>query len=103
MLPELLSKPIRERADDEVAALAALLGRLVLRPLDVATARLAVALGAEYRLRAPAAVHLATAVGAGAQRFITNNTRDFSPDITEVAITHPSDLPPSDPEQRFES
>jgi hypothetical protein len=33
-------------------------------------------------------VHLATAVHAGADRFITNNRRDFSPDITELDVTY---------------
>lgn len=49
--------------------------------------------GASYRLRSADAVHLATAVSAGADRFITNNRRDFSPSIEEVSITYPTDLP----------
>ena len=39
LLPELLSKPTREGRDDELLALAAILGRIDLRPLDVATAK----------------------------------------------------------------
>ena len=35
---------------------------------------------------------LATAVGMGADRFITTNKRDFPPTITEVQLTHPADL-----------
>jgi predicted nucleic acid-binding protein len=93
LLPELLTKPTREHADTEIAALAGLLARLDLRPVDQATAALAVALGANYRLRAADAVHLATAVGAGADRFLTNNRRDFPPTITEIAITFPGQLP----------
>jgi hypothetical protein len=38
-------------------------------------------------------VHLATAVAAGADRFITNNTADFGTDIVEIDVTSPSDLP----------
>ncbi len=37
-------------------------------------------------------VHLATAVAAGADRFITNNQRDFPRTITELAVTYPADL-----------
>ncbi len=92
LVPELLTRPTRDGAKDEVAALAALLARLDLRPLDEATAALAVALGASYSLKPADAVHLATAVSAGADRFITNNARDFSRSIEEVAVTYPGDL-----------
>jgi predicted nucleic acid-binding protein len=93
LLPELLTKPMRERAPKELAELGALLGRLDLRPVDEATAELATALGASYGLRAADAVHLATAVGAGADRFITNNAKDFPKSIVEIEITYPADLP----------
>jgi predicted nucleic acid-binding protein len=92
LLPELLTKPTRDQADSELVALTALLARLDLRPLDEATAELAVALGAAYGLRAADAVHLATAVGVGADRFLTNNHRDFPPTITEIDITYPDQL-----------
>jgi predicted nucleic acid-binding protein len=95
LIPELLTKPTRDGADDEIAALAAILGRLDLRPVDVATAELAVAVGASYGLRAADAVHLATAIVMGADRFITNNARDFTKAISEVDITYPADLPTS--------
>ena len=93
LLPELLSKPLREEAHDELAALGALLSRLDVRPVDEATAELAVALAASYRLTAADAVHLATAVGVGADRFLTNNHRDFPQTITEIDIRYPDDLP----------
>lgn len=93
LLPEILTRPVREGADAEVAALGVLLGRIELLPVDEATAQLAVALAAAYRLRATDAVHLATAVGAGADRFLTNNRRDFLQTITEIDITYPADLP----------
>lgn len=93
LLPELLTKPLREDAGGEFAALAAILARLDLRPLDQATAELSVALGAAHRLRAADAVHLATAVISGADRFITNNRRDFPNSIDEINITYPIDLP----------
>ncbi|CAN5870502.1 hypothetical protein BH18ACT7_BH18ACT7_18070 [soil metagenome] len=46
-----------------------------------------------HRLRGSDAVHLATAVMAGADRFVTNNRRDFSTDIDEFNITYPYVLP----------
>jgi hypothetical protein len=46
-----------------------------------------------YRLEAADATHLATAVSLGADRFITNNQRDFPPAITEIHVTYPADLP----------
>ena len=96
LIPELLTKPMRERAYGELAALGALLGRIDLRANDLNTAELATALGATYKLRAADAVHLATAVQAGANRFLTNNAKDFPKSISEIDITYPMDLPDSD-------
>lgn len=93
LLPEVLAKPMRDGSIGEVAALAGLLGRLQLRSVDPVTAEVATTLAAEYRLRAAAAVHLATAVVAGADRFITNNRRDFPVSITEIDVTYPDMLP----------
>ena len=56
---------------------------------------LATALGAADGLRAANAVHLATAVGAGADRFLTNNKGDFPRLIVEIEITYSEDLPES--------
>lgn len=92
LIPELLTKPMREGADSEINALA-VLGRLDLRPVDEAVAELAAALGAAHGLRAGDAVHLATAVADGADRFITNNSSGFSKAITEIDITYPDELP----------
>ena len=98
LVPELLTKPLRENADDEFNELSALLGRLDLLPTDEATAELATALGATYGLRPADAVHLATAVGAGADRFITNNRSDFPKSITEIDVIYPDELgEPVDP------
>ncbi len=95
LLPEVLGKPLRDGATDEIRVLAGLLARLDLRPVDRATAELATALSSRYRLRAADATHLATAVSLGADRFITNNQRDFPGTIAELQITYPSDLPAS--------
>jgi len=93
LLPEVLGKPLRDGAAGEVRALAGLLARLDLLPVDRATAELATALAGRYRLRAADAAHLAAAVALGADRFITNNQRDFPADIAEIHITYPADLP----------
>lgn len=93
LIPELLTKPLRENSTSELQELGGLLSRLDLRPTDEATAELATALGAVYHLRAADAVHLATAVGAGADRFITNNQADFPKTIAEIDITYPQELP----------
>jgi predicted nucleic acid-binding protein len=76
-----------------VSALYGLLTCLDLRPVDPLVAELAVVLGAAYGLRAADAVHLATAVNAGADRFVTNNAKDFRRDIGEIDIVYPDDLP----------
>lgn len=93
LLPELLSKPVRDGSTAAVRNLAGLMARLELRPVDRATATLATILAARYRLKSADAVHLATAVTMGAKRFITNNSRDFPRTITEIGITYPGDLP----------
>ena len=93
LIPELLTKPMRDGVETELEALTALLARVDLRPVDEAIAELATALGATHRLRAADAVHLATAVGAGADRFITNNSSDFTKAITEIEVTYPVELP----------
>lgn len=97
LVPELLTKPLRENATNELNELSALLGRLDLLPTDEATAELATALGAAYDLRAAAAVHLATAVGAGATRFLTNNRSDFPKTITEIDVVYPDELAEPNP------
>jgi hypothetical protein len=98
LLPEILSKPLCDGAGEEIRVLAGLLARLDLRPVDLATAELATSLTARYKLKAADATHLATAVAVGADRFITNNQRDFPKQITEVDITYPADLTdPTDP------
>ena len=93
LLPEVLSKPLRDGQAGALTMLSALLARLDLHPVDRATAELATVLAARYRLRAADSVHLATAVAMGAKRFITSNRRDFTQDITEVDVTYPDDLP----------
>lgn len=92
LLPEVLSKPQREGQAAQSAKLTMMLSRLELHPADEQIALLATSLGAQYGLRAPDAIHLATAVSAGADRFITNNRSDFTPEITEIDIVYPDQL-----------
>jgi predicted nucleic acid-binding protein len=54
---------------------------------------LALDLAAKYRLKCPDAIHLATAVIGGADRFLTNNHRDFSETVEEIDVIYPQDLP----------
>jgi PIN domain len=77
LLPEILAKPMRDGGAEDLTALAGLPSRLELRVVDAVTAEVATSLAATHRLRAADAVHLATAVVAGADRFVTNNRRDF--------------------------
>ncbi len=93
LLPEILAKPMRAGTDIEVRSLTELLKRLDLLPIDTSIAELATVLGAEHGLHAIDAVHLATAVDAGADRFLTNNQRDFRRSIGQIEITYPEDLP----------
>lgn len=89
---------MRDDADStETAPLIGLLGRLDLRPVDEPTARLALALAVAYGLRAADTAHLATAVAAGATRFLTNNRKDFPQTIAEIDVVYPDHLvsPPS--------
>lgn len=92
LLPELLSKPTRVGDQAQLHTLGWFLSRLELLPVDEGGARLATSLAAAYRLRAADAVHLATAVHAGADRFITNNRKDFPTSIAEVDVCYPDQL-----------
>jgi predicted nucleic acid-binding protein len=93
LFPELLARPFRRGDDLEAAELAALLDRLELIPVDRELAQHSTTLAAKYKLRAIDATHLATAVVVGADRFITNNQKDFPKTISEVDVVYPADLP----------
>lgn len=90
LLPETLSKPIRGGDDAEVSELLGLLARLDLKSVDTEVADASVVLAAKYHLRAADAIHLATAVVWGSDRFHTNNRKDFGPHITEVEVEWPT-------------
>jgi predicted nucleic acid-binding protein len=85
LVPELLIKPIRFSNRAERRALVAGLSNLQLIPVDGPVAEMAAALGATYGLKALNAIHLACAVHAGADAFVTNNRKDFDEaDILEL-------------------
>lgn len=93
LLPETLAKPTRfDPGGIEVAEITSLLARVELRSLDSAVAQLSVVYGADFKLRAADAVHLATAVAAGADAFLTNNRKDFPKAIPEIEVLYPEDL-----------
>ena len=93
LLAEVLAKPMRDDPEsDETLALASLLSRLELWPLDEPAARLALGLAVGCGWRVADATHLATAVAAGADRFLTNNHKDFPKTITEIDVIYPHDL-----------
>ncbi|WGX94569.1 PIN domain-containing protein [Nocardioides sp. L-11A] len=94
LLTEVLAKPMRQDpADERTATLLSLLGRLELQPVDESVGRLALTLAVRYGLRVADAAHLATAVAAGADRFLTNNRKDFPQTIVEIDIVYPDELP----------
>lgn len=92
LLPEVLSHPLRREAQGEIERLMVLLGALELHPIDRAIAERATALAAKHRLRTADAIHLATAVELDADRFVTNNAKDFPRSIDDIEITYPDDL-----------
>jgi predicted nucleic acid-binding protein len=92
-LTETLAKPLREKADDLVAAYRAMLGEtpgVLLQPVDSATADRAAGLRARYNLKTPDALHVATAIEAGCDAFLTND-RDLRR-VTEIRVLVLDDL-----------
>jgi predicted nucleic acid-binding protein len=92
LLPEVLSKALRVGEGWEFAQLDEVLATFDLKPVDLEIAEAAATFGAKYRLKAADAIHLATAVVWGADRFHTNNRRDFGPEVTEIEVVHPDSL-----------
>lgn len=92
LLPEVLSKPTRRQDADTLLELSRILVRIDLLPTTRAAAARSTVLAAKYGLRAADAIHLATAIEAGADRFVTNNRRDFGKHIEEIDVSYPDDL-----------
>lgn len=94
LMPEVLAKPLRaDPLSAESQMVTSLLSRVHLLPCDESTARLALGLAVTHHLRAADSVHLATAVLAGADRFLTNNRRDFPKSIGDIEVVYPDELP----------
>lgn len=90
LLLELLRKPLRAGATSEAESLTVLLSTLELRSADDEVINAALGFSVKYRLKTADAIHLATAVVWGADRFHTNNRKDFGPHITEIDVVHPA-------------
>lgn len=92
LITEVLIKPRRMGWREEERALARLLNCLELQPVDQQVIDVATVLGVRYGLRSADAIHLATAVVAGASRFITGNRNDFPQTIEVIEIVYPDEL-----------
>ena len=90
---EVLIKPMRRDPHSlETLRLRRFLSRLDLHPVDQETITLALLLGVKYGLKTVDATHLATGALLGADRFLTNNRRDFRKEIEEIDIVYPEEL-----------
>jgi len=93
LLVEVLIKPMRINPESfETEKLFELISRINMRPVDQHTAELALSLGVKYGLKAIDATHLATAIIGRADRFLTNNRKDFRKEIEEIDIVYPEEL-----------
>ncbi len=76
ILPEILAKPLKESDDELVAAYRTMFYQtqgIILRPASSTIADHAADLRAHYNLKTPDALHIATAIDAGCQAFLTND------------------------------
>ena len=76
ILPEILSKPLKEPDDKLVAAYRSLFDNtqgISLRQVSSSIAYRAAKLRAQHNLKAPDALHIATAIDADCQAFLTND------------------------------
>lgn len=91
LLPETLAlaPPDSTERSGEHRRLVALLSRLLLLPVTEEVAAMSTGLRTTYRLKTADAVHLATAIAGGADRFVTNNRRDFPTGIAEIDVVYP--------------
>ena len=86
LVSELFGSPAGRTDGVEKATLVSILARMDLKNVDYETADLAGAMRAKYRLRAADAIQLDTAELWGADRFHTNNRKDFGQPIDEIEI-----------------
>lgn len=86
LVSEVFAAPDGRINEAERQRLINLIAALDLKDVDHEVADLAGTLRTKYRLKTPDALHLATAVLWGAERFHTNNSRDFGQPIDEIEI-----------------
>ena len=89
LLSEVFGLPADRVNTEEKQRLIEIMGALDLKDVDHETAMLAGVMRARYRLDTPDALHLATAVLWGADRFHTNNSKDFGQPFDEIEIVFP--------------
>lgn len=89
LLSEVFGLPPSRVDPAEERRLVELLSALDLKDVDQETALLAGNMRGKYGLNTPDALHLATAVYWGAERFHTNNSKDFAQRIDEIDIVLP--------------
>jgi predicted nucleic acid-binding protein len=91
LVSEVFATPVGVTDETELERLINIIATLNLKDVDYEVADLAGTLRTKYRLKTPDALHLATAVLWGAQRFHTNNRKDFGQPIDEIEIVFPQD------------
>jgi predicted nucleic acid-binding protein len=89
LLGEVFGLPTERVSPAVEQRLIEILAAIELKDVDSETAQLAAAMRGKYRLKTPDALHLATAVLWGAERFHTNNRKDFGQPIDEIEIVLP--------------
>jgi predicted nucleic acid-binding protein len=92
LVSEVFATPVGIIDETEFERLITIIATLHLKDVDYEIADLAGTLRTKYRLKTPDALHLATAVLWGADRFHTNNRTDFGQGVDEIEIVFP-DLP----------
>jgi predicted nucleic acid-binding protein len=90
LVSEVFAAPVGVINESERQRLINIVAALGLRDVDYEVADLAGTLRTKYRLKTPDALHLATAVLWGADRFHTNNRKDFGQPIDEIEIVFPA-------------
>lgn len=89
LVSEVFAAPMGVIDETELERLISIIAALDLKDVNYEVADLAGTLRTKYRLKTPDALHLATAVLWGADRFHTNNRKDFGQHFDEIEIVFP--------------
>jgi predicted nucleic acid-binding protein len=89
LVSEVFAAPMGVIDETELERLISIIAALDLKDVDYEVADLAGTLRTKYRLKTQDALHLATAVLWGADRFHTNNRKDFGQHFDEIEIVFP--------------